>query len=134
MRQPSTAQWWTLVTVVLFIIAAWPPDGDRSVAMKVLNWAVDPWDTLPVLPPQLGLGAGDDPDAVNARDAVVQLYDSLYLEGGWTRRRLQWKVAGDPFNASTTRQALIALGAVTALVVWRSMAARETQDRPARRG
>lgn len=52
----------------------------------------------------------------------VQLYDSLYMQGGWTRRRLLLKVADDPFNKSTTRQMLIALGLLTALVVWRSAA------------
>lgn len=120
MWQPSNLQWWILVIVALFIVGTWPPSDDKSVAMKLVNWAVDPNDELPVLPPQLGLGAGDDMEAVNARDSVVQRYDALYLEGGWTRWRLLLKVADDPFNKSTTRQMLVAVGVLTALLVWRS--------------
>ena len=66
------------------------------------------------------LGLGDDPDAVAAHDEQTQHYDALYLKGGWTRRRLELKVAGDPINPSTERQLLIAVGVVTAFLVWRS--------------
>ena len=119
MWQPSGAQWWILLLVALTIVCAWPPPDDRSLAMKIVNWAVDPWDELPVLPPQLGLGAGDDVDAVNARDAIVREYDELFLQGGWTRRRLLLKAADDPFDKSTTRQTLAALGVVAGLLAWR---------------
>lgn len=119
MWQPSNPQWWSLVSVALLIVFVWPPRDDKSLAMKTVNWAVDPWNELPVLPPQLGLGAGDDPEAVNARDMVVQHYDALYLHGGWTRRRLLLKVADDPFSRSTTRQLLTGLGVLTAFLVWR---------------
>ena len=61
--------------------------------MKFVNWVVDPRGELPVLPPQLELGLGDDPDAVAEHDAVTQHYDMLYSRGGWTRRRLELKVA-----------------------------------------
>jgi hypothetical protein len=120
MWQPTNAQWWCLALVAIFIVIAWPPRDDKSLGMKLVNWGVDPSNELPMLPPQLGLGAGDDPDAVNARDAVVQHYDRLYLEGGWTRRRLLLKVADDPFEPATTRQLLTGLGVLTALLVWRS--------------
>jgi hypothetical protein len=120
MWQPTNTQWWCLAIVALLIVAAWPPREDRSLAMKFVNWAVDPFDQLPVLPPQLGLGAGDDLEAVNARDAVVRRYDELYLQGGWTRRRLLWKVAEDPLRPSTMRQLLTGLGVLAALLVWRS--------------
>src|SRR5439155_509076 len=93
---------------------------DRSLAAKVVNWAVDPFDALPALPDQLGLGEGDNPDAVNARDTQVQQYDALYAKGGWTRRRLLLKVARDPLTAGTERQLLLAAAALTALLVWRS--------------
>lgn len=119
MWQPTNRQWWVLVVVVLFVIAAWPPQDDRSLAAKFVNWAVDPSDALPVLPDQLGLGEGDNPDAVNARDIQVQQYDALYAKGGWTRQRLLLKVARDPMNPGTERQLLLALAALTALVVWR---------------
>jgi hypothetical protein len=117
--QPTNRQWWVLVVVVLFVIAAWPPQDDRSLAAKFVNWAVDPSDALPVLPDQLGLGEGDNPDAVNARDVQVQQYDALHAKGGWTRQRLLLKVARDPMNPATERQLLLALAALTALVVWR---------------
>ena len=107
--QPT--RWWALFGVILFVIAAWPPDGDRSLAAKFVNWAVDPAGELPVLPPQLGYGLGDDPVAVEERDAQVRRYDDLYNQGGWTRKRLELKVAGDPLPRGTERQLLLVLAA-----------------------
>jgi hypothetical protein len=119
MWYPTNAQWWLLVSVAVLIVALWPPSDDRSLAVKIVNRAADPWDELPVLPDPLALGTGDDPDAVAAHDLIVQQYDALYLKGGWTRRRLQLKVARDPFNPSTERQLLTIAGVVTAFLVWR---------------
>jgi hypothetical protein len=119
LRQPTDIQWWLIVIVALLVVLAWPPDGDRSLAVKLVNWAVDPRGELPILPDQLALGMGDDPDAVATRDMQVQQYDALYLKGGWTRRRLELKVARDPFNPATERQVLTALGVVTLLLAWR---------------
>jgi hypothetical protein len=107
--QPT--RWWALFGVILFVILAWPPDGDRSLAAKFVNWAVDPAGELPILPPQLGYGVGDDPVAVEERDAQVRRYDELYNQGGWTRKRLELKVAGDPLSRGTERQLLLALAA-----------------------
>jgi hypothetical protein len=117
--QPNDAEWWILTTVALLIVFAWPPGDDRSLAVKTVNWVVDPRNELPVLPNPLGLGQGDDPDAVASHDAQVQRYDELYLKGGWTRKRLELRVARDPFNPATERQMLTAVGVVTALLVWR---------------
>ena len=117
--QPNNFQWWILVVVALLIVFAWPPAEDRSLALKFVNWAVDPWNELPVLPDQLALGLGDDPEAVAAHDSQVQHYDALYLKGGWIRRRLELKVARDPFNPSTERQLLTGIGVLTAFLVWR---------------
>lgn len=119
MRQPNNLQWWCAAIVALVIVTAWPPDTGKSLAMKLVNWAVDPADTLPVLPPQLGYGLGDDFAAVERHDEQVRNYDLAYMQGGWLRRRLVLKVANDPFDKSTTRQLLTALGALTALLVWR---------------
>ena len=119
MWRPNNAQWWLLVMVALLIVCVWPPRDDKSLAVKVVNWAVDPWDELPTLPDQLPLGLGDDPVAVNARDQQVQQYDALYLKGGWTRKRLELKVAGDPFNPATERQLLVAMAVLTAFLVWK---------------
>lgn len=106
------------------MIGAWPPDNDKSLAAKFVNWAVDPGGELPVLPPQLGYGVGDDPQAVEERDAQVRRYDELYSQGGWTRRRLELKVAGDPLNRSTERQLLLAIAAVAVFAVLRFGRAR----------
>ena len=119
MWQPRVAQWWCLVIVSLLVVSVWPPRGETSLAVKVVNWAVDPFDELPVLPAQLGLGLGDDFEAVNARDAVVRRYDELNMRGGWTRRRLRLKVATDPLNPATERQVLTGIGVLTAFLVWR---------------
>ena len=117
--QSTNVQWWLVVIVALFVVCAWPPGDDKSLAVKFVNWAVDPRGELPILPDQLALGRGDDPDAVFARDLQVQQYDALYLKGGWTRKRLELKVARDPLNPATERQLLVGLAVVTALVVWR---------------
>jgi hypothetical protein len=108
-----------LVAFAVLLVFVWPPADDRSLAVKLLNWAVDPRGQLPVLPPPFALGAGDDPDAVAAHDAQVQAYDARYLQGGWMRRRLELKVTRDPFNPATERQVILALGIVTAFLFWR---------------
>jgi hypothetical protein len=122
MWQPSTRQWWTLLVVALLIVAMWPPSEDRSLAVKFVNWIVDPRDQLPTLPGPLAFGQGDDPAAVEAHDLQTRMYDELYAKGGWTRTRLELKVWRDPFNPSTERQLLIALGVVATFLVWRSSA------------
>jgi len=108
-----------LVAFGVLLVCIWPPQNDRSLVAKMVNWAVDPGDQVPVLPEPFGLGAGDDPEIVAEHDAQVQAYDSLYEKGGWTRRRLELKVARDPFNPATERQVILALGIVTAFVFWR---------------
>ena len=110
--------------MALFVVLAWPPRDDKSLAMKVVNWAVDPRGELPVLPEQLPMGVGDDPVAVNEHDSLVRQYDALYMRGGWTRRRLELKVADDPFDPATTRQVLMAIAVVTALAAWRVSGAK----------
>lgn len=112
-------QWFLLGLVTLLLVSAWPPQGGKSLATKLVNWAVDPGHRLPSLPRPLPLGLGDDPDAVEAHDAEARLYDDLYRQGGWMRRRLELKVAGDPFDPSTTRQVLAGAAALTALYAWR---------------
>jgi len=124
--QPT--RWWALFGVILFVILAWPPNGDRSLAAKFVNWAVDPAGELPILPPQLGYGVGDDPVAVEARDAQVRRYDELFNQGGWTRKRLELKVAGDPLPRGTERQLLLAFAAAAAFGVF--MIRRPLKGRP----
>ena len=119
MRRPGKAQWWVLLIAALLLVALWPPAEDRSLALKFVNWAVDPGETLPTLPGPLALGHSDDPTIVDAHDLQTRMYDELYEKGGWTRLRLVLKVAGDPFNRATERQLLVAIGVLTAFVVWR---------------
>lgn len=125
MRAPRPWQWWSLLVLALAIVILWPPQGDKSLAIKFVNWAVDPTDSLPVLPDQLALGLGDDPHAVDAHDRVVQQYDALYLKGGWTRKRLELKVLDDPMAPATARQLLLAAAVITALLAWRVAARKE---------
>jgi hypothetical protein len=117
--RPANGQWWILLATALLIVAAWPPVDGRSLAATFVNWAVDPSGTLPTLPDPFLEGEGDDLEAVNAHDLQVRMYDELYDRGGWSRWRLELKVAGDPLNPATERQLLVALGVVVAFVVWR---------------
>ena len=122
--QPTNTQWWILLVVALLIVAAWPPAADRSLAVKFVNWAVDPYDRLPVLPGPFEVGEGDDLETVNAHDLQTRMYDELYEKGGWTRMRLELKVARDPFNAATERQILTGIGVVAAFLSWRLLGRR----------
>ena len=103
----------------MLIVFVWPPSDDRSLAAKLVNYVVDPRDELPTLPDPLGPGAGDEPNAVAVHDMEEQQYNALHLKGGWIRRRLELKVAGDPFNPATERQVLTGVGVLTAFLAWR---------------
>jgi hypothetical protein len=100
-------RWWILFLTAIFVVAAWPPAEGRSMLAKAVGWAADPTGRLPVLPEQLGFGLGDDPQAVEARDAEVRRYDDLFNSGAWMRTRLQLKTFSDPFDATTERQVLL---------------------------
>ena len=117
--RPTNAQWWILLIVALLLVAAWPSADDRSLALKLVNWAVDPGDRLPILPGPFEAGQGDDLETVNAHDLQTRMYDELYDKGGWTRLRLELKVAGDPFDPGTERQVLAVIAVVAVFVVWR---------------
>jgi hypothetical protein len=115
----TKSQWWSLLIAALLLVALWPPSDDRSLAVKLINWSVDPADALPTLPGPLALGQSDEPALVDAHDLQTRMYDELYARGGWTRLRLQLKVAKDPLTPSTERQLLVAVGVVTVFLVWR---------------
>jgi len=89
-----------------------------------VNWAVDPNDRLPTLPGPFEPGEGDDLETVNAHDLQTRMYDELYNKGGWSRLRLELKVASDPFNAATERQILVGIGVVAAFLSWRLLGRR----------
>ena len=132
MWQPTSAQWWTLLIVTMLLVAAWPPDDGRSLIVKLLNWAVDPRDSLPTLPGPLAFGQGDDPVAVDAHDLQTRMYDELYDKGGWTRMRLELKVARDPFDPSTERPLLVMIGVIAAFLTWRRAPKNPKSLRPTR--
>ena len=119
MRQPNNAQWWALLVVALLLVAVWPSAADRSLAIKFVNWVVDPGNRLPILPGPFAPGQGDDLETVNAHDLQTRMYDELYNKGGWTRLRLELKVANDPFDSGTERQVLTGIGVLAAFLFWR---------------
>ena len=107
---------WVLLSAALFMVMAWPPDKDRSLIVKAVTWSVDPLDSLPILPPQLGFGLSDDVQAVESRDEMVRRYDVLFNSDSFTRWRLRMKVAEDPFNPAIERQLLLVFGVIVAFV------------------
>jgi hypothetical protein len=125
MRAPRPRHWWALLAAAITIVMLWPPADGKSLAVTLVNWAVDPAGTLPVLPEQLPIGAGDDPIAVEVRDALVRDYDARYAEGGWTRRRLALKVAGEPLAPAVMRQLLTAAAVILVAVAWRIAGRRD---------
>ncbi len=110
----------------LAIVVLWPPVEGVSLGVKFVNWIVDPGDELPILPPQLEMGMGDDPQMVELRDAIVQRYDQMYSRGGLTRTRMDLKVARDPFDPTSERQLLLVFGVVVGFLVWRFEGERRT--------
>ena len=120
MWQPSRAQWAIIWPIAVLLILAWPPGGSGdSLAVRALQWAVDPGGTLPPLPPPLPLGLDDNGDFVAAHDALEAEYYRRYNSSTLTRRRMDLKNARDPFDATTERQILVAAAVFGALGVWR---------------
>ena len=120
MWQPDDRQWWILLVTALLLIALWPPSDDRSLALKFVNWAVDPAGTLPTLPDPLDFAQGDDLPSVEAHDLQTRMYDEAYDKGGLMRLRMELKEAPEPFNRATERQVLVAIGVLVAFLVWRN--------------
>ena len=119
MWQPNRAQWWVICTVSVLLILGWPPDNERSLGMKAVNWAVDPLDELPALPAPLPMSLDDNGDAVAAHDASEAAYYAFYERSALARWRLKLKGAADPFDPSTARQVLTGVSLLGALGVWR---------------
>jgi hypothetical protein len=119
MWQPNRAQWSIIWTVGVLLVLVWPPDKGRSLAVKALNWVVDPTQSLPALPATLPMGLDDDGDAVAAHDAQEAEYYHRRDSSATTRWRMNMKVASDPVDLSTERQLLTGVAVLSALVVWR---------------
>jgi hypothetical protein len=118
MWQPNTAQWRLIWTVAVLLILAWPGEN-RSLAIKAINWAVDPFQSLPRSPSPLAMGLGDDMEAVQQHDAEETAYYQIYGGSRIGRLRLQLRDLEDPFHPSTERQVLVGLAILSALRIWR---------------
>src|SRR5262245_18713426 len=116
MWQPDTNQWRFIWIAAVCLILAWPAD-DRSLAVKTINWAVDPFASLPSTPRPLAMGAGDDPEAVQQHDAEEAAYYSMYNTSRIARLRLQLRDLDDPFDPATERQILVGLAVLSALSI-----------------
>ncbi|MGD8871447.1 MAG: hypothetical protein PVJ80_07670 [Gemmatimonadota bacterium] len=119
MAQPNKRQWRVIWTVAVVLLLFWPLEGARSLAVKAVNFAADPLSNLPVLPPPLPLGLGDNADAVIQYDQQVAEYYDAWDGSAWTRARIRLRDWRDPFDPTTERQALVALAVLGALLVWR---------------
>jgi len=119
MWEPSSKQWLIIWPVALLIVLAWPTEQGSSLGVKALSRIVDPFNTLPDLPPPLPLGLDDDGDAVSQHDALERSYYDARDRSPLNRLRMGIKSAEDPFEPSTERQLLIAVAVVAALAIWR---------------
>ena len=133
MWQLTRTQWWSLLATAVLLVAAWPPADDRSLLLTLVNWAVDPRDRLPTLPGPLRLGEGDDPAIVDEHDLQTRMYDELYAKGGWTRLRLELKVARDPLAPYPERHLLVIAGVIAGFVILRGRGGSKEQDPPYKR-
>jgi hypothetical protein len=124
MWQPSRKQWALIWPVALLVVLAWPPDGGRSLGMKLVNRVVDPTNALPGPPPRLPMGLDDDGDAVTEHDMLETAYLHARQRSTLSRIRIDLKTAGDPMEPSTQRQVLVGLVVLAGLLVWRLDASR----------
>jgi len=103
----------------MVIVLFWPGQQNRSLAIKALNWMADPMNTLPRLPGDFTLESGEDTDAVMAHDTQEAEYRRIYASSSFARLRIRLRDMPDPFDPSTQRQVLAAIGVLGGLLVWR---------------
>src|SRR5437764_420522 len=82
---PNRAQWRIIWIVAILLIVAWPPEEGKSLLVKAINRAADPFDALPDLPPPLPMGLDDNGDAVAAHDLQASEFYRVYASGRITR-------------------------------------------------
>ena len=123
MWQPSTAQWRLIWMAAVVLILAWP-DENGSLAVKGIQWAADPFQSLPASPRPIAMGLGDDPEAVQIHDADEAEYYRVFNSSRIGRLRLTLKDLQDPVDPSTERQLVVGCGILVALGVWRLEARR----------
>ena len=117
MWQPNTAQWRLIWIVAVLLILAWPGENG-SLAVKAINRAADPFQSLPRRPSPLAMGLGDDMEAVQLHDAEETAYYQMYNTSRVLRLRFQLRDLSDPFDPSTERQVLVGLAVLSALLIW----------------
>jgi hypothetical protein len=119
---------WIVAAAVVFL---WPSANDSSLALKLAHFAVDPSGRLPVFPPPLPMGLGDDADAVTEHDREEATYYDALDSSRLTRVRMAIRDWNDPLEVGTQRQALIALIVLGALLLWRlDDSQRKSPDEP----
>jgi hypothetical protein len=118
MWQPNTAQWRLIWLVAVLVILAWP-DQNASLAVKAINWAADPFQSLPPSPRPLVMGLGDDPEAVQQHDAEEAAYYQISRTSRIGRLRLRLRELQDPLEPSTERQLLVGCAVLAVLGIWR---------------
>lgn len=118
MWQPARRQWALIWLVAALVILGWPPDAGRSLGATLVNWAADPGNTLPAMPPPLPRGLDDDGNAVAEHDLLERSYYDERNRSAVTRVRIDLMQTADPFEPTTQRQLLIGLAVMGALLVW----------------
>ena len=126
MWQPNTAQWRLIWAVAVLLILAWP-GGNQSLAVKAINWGVDPFQALPRTPSPLAPGLGDDVEAVQQHDAEEAAYYYMYSSSRISRLRLKLRDVKDPLDPSTERQILVGFAILFALSIWRAESKKEAR-------
>ena len=119
MWRPNPSQWrliWVLAAVILLF---WPGQESRSLAFKTINWLADPRGTLPRQPGEFSFADGDDPVAVMEHDSQEAEYNRVVAGSGFARLRIRLRDMSDPFDPSTQRQILAAIGVLGVLLLWR---------------
>ena len=125
--RPNPLQWRLIWILAVVIVLFWPLQRSRSLAIKALNWAADPANTLPRLPGEFSLEDGEDPVAVTAHDNQEAEYNRVYASSRLARLRIRARDMPDPFDPSTQQQVLAAIGVLGGLLIWR-LGARPAHD------
>jgi len=117
--QPNPSQWRVIWILAAILVLFWPGQQSRSLAVKIVNWAADPMNTLPRLPEQFTLEDGEDPASVMAHDSQEADYERAYANSRLLRLRIRLRDMRDPFEPATQQQILAALAALGGLLIWR---------------
>ena len=123
MWEPNRAQWRVIWMLGILLVLAWPPNQDRSLAIKGVNWLADPMGTLPEPRPDAfaadfdehaGPGSGYETSRVEPEE-----YERTYAELRIAPLRLRLKHASNFFSPSADRQVLMGLVVLGMLGIWR---------------